>query len=80
MTELFPPETVTKPSPRLVWLEKHRVNTIFTCGMDEPYSAWSGDLREALEEDDVHCGKSQDEALTKLAKASGWRLWNEEGL
>lgn len=76
------------PSPRLQWIAKHGIQTSFCkdTEMDEPWSAWIGDLFEAIETggDDPEIGgyatgETEDDAIVKLAKAYGLRLWNEEG-
>jgi len=79
--ELF--EIPVSESPRRQWLKKHRISTDkSSCVPDdeEPWNAWVGDLSEAIENDDVGTGTTEDDALCDLAKRLGIRLWNEEGV
>jgi hypothetical protein len=76
--ELF--EIPVSESPRRLWLKKHRISTHKSgCVPDdeEPWSAWVGDLGEAIEDDNVGTGTTEDDAVCDLAKKLGIRLWNE---
>jgi hypothetical protein len=83
--ELFKPESVMMPSPRLAWLDKHGVRTHFArhCPGD-PWCAWFGTV-DPVSFNEEHggeafgYGKSEDQAISALAKKQGWKLWNEEG-
>ena len=70
--ELFPAENVTVKSPRLRWMEKHKLNTrcsgkFWFAGQGEPINGRIGS------------GLTEDDAITAWAKANHVRLWNEEG-
>ena len=67
-------------SPRLRWFKKHRISTHKSdCVPDdeEPWNAWVGELSEAIEDNLVRTGVTEDDALCDLAKKLGIRLWNE---
>jgi hypothetical protein len=76
--ELF--QIPVSESPRRLWLKKHRISThksdCFTDD-DEPWNAWVGELSEAIEDNLVRTGATEDDALCDLAKKLGIRLWNE---
>ena len=72
-------------SPRLKWIKKHQINTMLDKHHDkdceyEPWAAWSADLSEALNEDNLGLGKTEHDAIADWAVKNGVRLWNEEGL
>jgi hypothetical protein len=89
--ELFPADTVTQLSPRLLWMKKHQVRVHCAEFMkldpeQDAYCAW-------LPHNDAYpkfpdgtpdrpgaCGygKSEEEALVDLAKLENIPLWNEE--
>ena len=74
------PET---KSPRLHWLAAHKIHTFKTQCLapeDEPWSAWSGDLTEAFEDDAYGTGETEDDAIVAWAKMMRVKLWNEEKL
>lgn len=73
-------------SPRLLWLEAHRVTTKHWPGVsfgdeDEfgnemfPWTAFVGGV------DDLHifvgAGDTEQDAIVDLAVKKGWKLWNE---
>lgn len=67
-------------SPRRLWLKKHRISTHKSDCVPEdedPWNAWVGDLAEAIEDNLLCCGSSEDDALCALAKKLRIRLWNE---
>lgn len=80
MNSLFPNIPVSK-SPRLLWMERHGITLQPNPENEEkPFMAemwkkgWGGI------ESRIHMlGKTEDDALTALAKAAGLKLWNEEG-
>ena len=77
--ELF--EIPVSESPRLKWLKKHRISTHKSSPVpddEDPWNAWVGDLSEAIEDDRVCTGMTEDDALCDLARQLGLRLWNEE--
>lgn len=76
--ELFGEIPMTK-SPHLLWIEKHNVKTLCTESCDEPWAAWVGDLKTAIDERRAVTAMTEDEALVKLARKNGWPMWNEEG-
>lgn len=76
-------------SPRLLWFANHRVKTHeFVEDPDRPetfnhcgFGRWLAYVgRMPNNEDDGiwAVGDTEDEALVRLAKGMGWRLWNEE--
>lgn len=84
MNTLFPlPES---PSPRLLWLKERAITTFFTPafqGDEEGWTAHVGPLGETLrdcermkEDGRMRDGYTEDEAITRLAVAQGWKLWN----
>ena len=81
MKELFEiPET---KSPRLLWLARHRIHTFQTqmlSDKEQPWSAWSGDFQEALDDDCYGVGATEDDAIVNWAKGMRVKLWNEEQL
>ncbi len=75
-------------SPRLAWMRQHEVTTHYhkpgMFGDDEGWSAFIGSWDEItgncveMEEQGRLCyGHSEQEAVERLAKGQGWRLWNE---
>ena len=77
-----------QPSPRLRWLQEHKITTahwpeVNPGDEDEfgnelfPWTAFCGPL------DGLHatigCGATEAEALADYARQRGIRLWNEEG-
>lgn len=87
--ELFPTEQVQSLSPRLRWMRNHRISTRKNPNLsddEEPFEAWIGDFEEAVLDVAEHGeyskllkpGSTIHDALVRLAKANGWRLWNEE--
>ena len=68
---VFPAAAASVKSPRLRWMEKHKVNTrcsgmFWFAGKGEPVQGQLG------------CGKTEDDAITAWSKANGVRLWTEE--
>lgn len=82
MSELFPFESITIKSPRLLWLERYDIHTYKTPGISDdqqPWNAWQGKIEDAIESGrDYYTGKTEDEALVCLCKYLGIKLWNEE--
>ena len=81
--ELFPAESVTVKSPRLRWMEKHRVQTYKSPKMadeDYPWNAWTGELDEALNADSYGSGRTEEDAVVSWALKNDVMLWHEEGL
>ena len=80
--ELFPPEAVTKLSPRLEWIRRHDLRTLKSDGIqpeDEPWSCWQGEIHpEVFFGERYATGQTEDEAITRWAKRAGVKLWNEE--
>lgn len=80
MNELF--NIQPSLSPRLRWMGQHGIFTEkrnFNEEGDGPWWAWSHAKTEPhmkLEASD----RTEDEALTNLAKKLGIKLWNEEGI
>ena len=79
--ELFPAESVTVKSPRLLWMERHGV----TVGPLKFKPTHSDDFRFAYsviavgKQGSEHgYGNTEDDAIIDWAKANGVRLWNEE--
>lgn len=91
MTELFPEAEVRSLSPRLKWMQQHGIRTQENDPeLEFNWDAWTGNRHEAIIksfeafEQDAICdcyatGKTEEEALAKLARAKGLKLWNEEG-
>jgi hypothetical protein len=86
MKTLFPlPDS---PSPRLQWLEKHKVKTHHAPHMEEdPWCAFIGTFGDVAKEcvrmendGRMVYAETENDAIIKLAKHQGWRLWNEESL
>lgn len=82
--ELFPSEAIASESPRLRWMKAHDVHTLDSRIQPEPWSAWVGELTAAIavggdnpEIGGYAVGETEDDAICALAKARGWRLWNE---
>ena len=88
--ELFPIEAVASESPRLRWLKLHAVHTRVypdeqvgtTCaetGVEiRAWAAWQERLSDELPSTaNSAFGETEDDAICALAKARGWRLWNE---
>lgn len=78
------PETL---SPRLAWMRKHEIRTNFCESLkDSPWCAWlpeddfddHGTIYNG-DDDSVGFGLTKDDAVIKLAKKKGIRLWNEGG-
>jgi hypothetical protein len=92
MNELFPADTVTQLSPRLLWMKKHQVRVHCAEFMkedpeEEPYCVWlpANDAfpevaPDSVPNDPTKCGygKTEEEALVALAKLENIPLWNEE--
>lgn len=71
--ELFPDASMAKKSPRLEWMQRHRIRTRFIPRyMFRPWQAWVHGEYEA------RLGATEDEALFFLAEHLRIRLWNEE--
>jgi len=74
----------TMKSPRLKWIEKHRLKfnrTQFAVGDECPETGselWP--VYAYDREDKQHGGATEDDALAAWAKARGVRLWFEEGM
>ena len=82
--ELFPAEAVASESPRLRWLKAHDVHTFDAKNHNDPRSLSVGELTAAIaaggdnpEAGGYAVGDTEDDAICALAKARGWRLWNE---
>ena len=73
------------PSPRLRWMKEHEITTLHSPQMEEePWCAYVGVLSDILREcilmetDGRLCyGDTEQEAVERLARAQGWKLWNE---
>ena len=67
------PET---KSPRLLWMEKHGIQTQQNSAGD--WCAWTTAI---LTKTSINLGSgdTEDEAITQLALKLGIKLWNEEG-
>jgi hypothetical protein len=90
--ELFNPEVVTQDSPRLAWMKKHDVKTVFHSGVvigDEDEFGnelfpWTASTSHGIDPkragDAVWCRGAETEhgAIVELAIWQGWKLWNEE--
>jgi hypothetical protein len=76
MDELFEIQEVL--SPRAAWLKRHDVQTLFSAGCDDPWSAWSGPLAAAVENETFATGLTAEDAVVQWAIKHGVRLWNEE--
>ena len=68
---VLPAEAVSVKSPRLRWMERHKVNTrcsgtFWFAGQGEPIQGRVGS------------GATEDDAITAWAKANGVQLWHEE--
>lgn len=93
MTELFPTEEIEQLSPRLAWMNRHKVHTQkFSSDIEEPWLAWRGSKKaldyclekatySSVQEDYRHklicSGNTEMDAVANLALEDGWRLWNE---
>ena len=82
MTDLF--DIPESKSPRLLWMEKHGIET----WQPEIEDAFDGAKWCACRESDkdengipsyVGTGDTENDALASLAQRIGIRLWNEEG-
>ena len=81
--ELFPEAAVHAESPRLRWIKKHRVQThksAHLSGDEQPWSAWTGELCDAIDDMAIGHGATEDDAVTAWARLSRVQLWHEEGL
>jgi len=81
MSDLF--EIPEQLSPRLKWMKEHDVHTDkcrYLQAGEAPWSAWQGDMMKAMSFMEISTGETEDEAIVHLAKAMGWKLWNEEAL
>lgn len=90
-TELFPPEVVAVPSPRLAWIKKHALvldqprrggSECPETGDDIPI--WVCRKRVPLSGNhwskfEIGGGNTEDEACADFAKNARVLLWNEEG-
>lgn len=84
--DLFPtlPQTL---SPRLQWMSSHEIDTSIT-PEDSNGHTWRAlkdfdgeqDIPERFRRRYMGRGKTEDEALTALAKSAGIKLWMEEGV
>ena len=85
MSELFEIEPVL--SPKLAWIEKHKISTAFLPSSDDgQYWCWTGGyqcgafLSNGAPADAFFAqAHSFDEAIVAHAKKRGLKLWNEEG-
>lgn len=85
MNELFDIEET--PSPRLLWMRRHKVQTHRSPSIPEggePWAAWmmdDCDLGSVLPPSEEDCGLSEteDEAIVALAKIKRIPLWDEGG-
>jgi hypothetical protein len=89
--ELFPPESVASPSPRLRWMQRHRIKTFHDENRDDEnaefaWAAWSELLGDYTNEDDaaymlaeghVCFGETEDEALNNFCIENKIKYWNE---
>jgi hypothetical protein len=86
--ELFPLTAVSLKSPRLQWMERHGIVTWHSPCVDDgegPWNAAQGTIDQVSKEGfrmlmDGRCatGETEDEALTRLCRNLGIKLWNEE--
>lgn len=79
MSELFPIESVTKKSPRLLWMEKYELLT-FEYGEDEEGLPWTAYRQKDIDTDieNYSKGKTEHDAIAEWAIKNKVRLWNEE--
>ena len=82
--ELFDPQAVTVPSPRLAWLQRYAVKT-FDHGEpieDEAgdHERWHAEGRIGLGMPHVAEGETEHDVIVALALKMKVRLWNEENL
>lgn len=72
--ELFPIEQTLMPSPKVAWIEKHRIR-VERLDENPPETRWkvSGFGRPK-----VAYASSRDEALAEWGVINNVRLWNEE--
>ena len=84
-SELFPASIVTVKSPRLRWMERHKLITQefpdVKPGDECPETGNPIHRWEAWQVGAAPCGgPTEDDAIIAWAKANGVRLWNEEGV
>ena len=81
MNELFDPASVSSKSPRLRWMERHKLKTEFCKHIPEaPWAAWDGDLQTVIKNDLLGTGLTEADATVEWARINNVRLWNEEKL
>jgi hypothetical protein len=68
-------------------MKAHDIHVEHTNTVPEPWSAWVGDLRESIERGGFDpelggyaVGDTEEDAIVTLAKARGFKLWNEEAI
>lgn len=65
-------------SPRLAWLKGRSVK-VYQSDIADCATPWVAHALNATPSETSVCvGETQDEAIVALAKANGWRLWNEQ--
>jgi hypothetical protein len=75
--DLFTDLPVSK-SPRLLWMERHGIKTIFMPASGSVDAFWIADFMDPNTTHYQEVGDTEDDALTALAKAAGIRMWFEE--
>jgi hypothetical protein len=93
MNELFPAEAMQSDSPRLRWMNKHGIITLYHAPGHCPPTWFAGRLvwwpelsgvdffaTETAHNGDSRVGEgpTEDDALESLALAAGIPLWNED--
>jgi hypothetical protein len=72
------------PSPRLAWMRRNSLTTHFAAefvGTEfNPWTCWSGELDEALDDDALGYGDSEHDALVSWALRNGVPDWRHEQL
>lgn len=73
--ELF--EVPEQLSPRLKWMREHAIK-VYKSDVSDALEPWIADSSRALKAGtSAFSGATEDEAIVELAKANGWKLWNE---
>lgn len=84
MSELFPAQEVAGKSPRLKWLENHRLSVWKNAAAEVPCEAWLAAVFEVdgqLPKDSlIGEGHTEADAIADWARRNNVRLWNEEGV
>lgn len=80
MSDLFTIEPSL--SPRLAWMEKHRIQTKhagFGPAVHTQWTAWRNcEIYDHPHDGNAAEGETEDEAIVALAQKLGLKLWNEE--